>query len=104
MKYFSHNQILKIATSSFLLNDQVLANFYPRMEVMDMEQFYAEKGEDWRTLNCWECFEARGKMCHDEDYTSMTAVTNSRDPGDQVCCREGFSGDLCNMDDDHVCS
>jgi hypothetical protein len=87
-----------------LLSNSVSANFYPRMEVISMEDFYLEKGEEWRTLNCWECFEAQGKMCHDEDYNSMTSVTNSRDPGDQVCCRAGYNGEYCNMDDDHICS
>ena len=23
---------------------------------------------NYRTLNCWECFEAQGRMCHIEDY------------------------------------
>ena len=59
---------MKFATLNILLNKNVLANFYPRMELMDMEDFYDRTGEDWRVLNCWECFEARGKMCHDEDY------------------------------------
>ena len=96
---------MKGAVASLLLsNSLVSANFYPRLDVMPMNQFYAEKGEDWRTLNCWECFEAQGKMCHDKDYSSMTQVTNSRDPGDQVCCRPGFSGEYCNNDDDHICS
>ena len=104
MNSLSHNQISKIATFSLLLNSQVQASFYPRMEVMDMEEFHEQVGDDWRTLNCWECFEAKGKICHDEDYLRMTSVTNSRDPGDQVCCRSGFDGEYCNNDDDHVCS
>lgn len=104
MNKFSHNQISKIAYLSLLFNSQVQANFYPRLDIMDMDDFKDQVGEDWRTLNCWECFKARGKICHDEDYFKMTSVTNSRDPGDQVCCREGYFGEHCNNDDDHVCS
>ena len=26
---------------------------------------------DYRILNCWECFEAHGKICMDEDYGFM---------------------------------
>ena len=69
-----------------------------------MDDFYNRTGEDWRTLNCMECFQAKGKICHDEDYDMMARVTNSRDPGDQICCREGFNGQYCNNEEDVVCS
>ena len=31
----------------------------------------ADYTKNWRTLNVWECFEVRGKFCHDKDYMSM---------------------------------
>ena len=30
-----------------------------------------------RTLDCWECFEAEGKMCHDVAHGSLIAKTGS---------------------------
>ena len=27
--------------------------------------------DNYRTFDCWECFAAKGKMCHDKDNLSM---------------------------------
>ena len=42
---------------------------------------------NYRTLNCWECFEAKGKMCHHEDYHHHVDLLESGNWGDGICCR-----------------
>jgi len=64
--------------------------------------------KDWktnyRTLSCWQCFEAQGKMCHDKDNKSMIKTTGSSNPGHGLCCKPGYAGEHCNDDGEHVCS
>lgn len=60
--------------------------------------------DDYRVLDCWECFEARGKMCHDKDYGSMMKVTRSSNKGHGICCKPDFYGEHCNSDSLHICS
>ena len=59
--------------------------------------------KNYRTLSCWECFEAEGKMCHDENYASMMKVTGSSNFGHGVCCKPDYNGEHCNNDSDHEC-
>jgi len=64
-----------------------------------------EYSEDYRTLSCWECFTARGKMCHSTDYSSMLLVTGSSNFGHGVCCKPGYTGEHCETSDSaHTCS
>ena len=47
----------------------------------------ADYKSDHRTMDCWECFEAEGKMCHDVDHGSMISRTGSSNKGHGVCCK-----------------
>ena len=59
----------------------------------------------YRTLNCWECFQALGRMCIKPDYTSMMAVTGSSNFGHGLCCRNGYNEGFCSPSDSgHICS
>ena len=65
----------------------------------------SEYSKNYRTLNCWECFDARGKMCHDKDYQSMFRVTGSSNFGHGVCCKPDYEGQHCGPNDSkHTCS
>ena len=65
----------------------------------------SEYKKDYRTLNCWECFEAAGKMCHDRDHKSMIKVTGSSNFGHGVCCKPGSTNEHCvSGSGDHICS
>ena len=67
------------------LNDFVQGQYdYSPLVPMD------EYEKDYRTLNCWECFQARGKMCHDTDYSSMMLTTGSSNFGHAICCKPGY--------------
>lgn len=58
-----------------------------------------------RTLNAWECFEARGKFCHDKSYASMMQVTGSSNRGHGLCCKTDYDGEGCGPSDaKHDCS
>ena len=73
---------------------------YDKGPLVDMKDYK----DNFRTLDCWECFEARGKMCHDKDYSSMMRVTGSSNKGHGVCCKTDYEGKHCNNDGEHVCS
>ena len=74
--------------------------YYDSSELVPMSEY----SYDFRTLDCAQCFEAKGKMCHDKDYQSMIKVTGSSNIAHGVCCKPDFSGEHCNSDSDHVCS
>ena len=81
-------------------SNAVFAQFYDSSPLVKM----ADYDKNYRTLSCWECFEAQGKMCHADDYTSMIRVTGSSNIGHGVCCKPDYTGDHCNSDADHECS
>ena len=59
----------------------------------------------YRTLDCWECFEAQGKMCHEIDNMSMMNATGSSNRGHGVCCKPEYTGTHCGPSNpSHVCS
>ena len=60
--------------------------------------------DNYRTLNCWQCFEAQGKMCHDKKQESLIKVTGSSNPGHAVCCKPGYSGAHCTTNAETICS
>ena len=65
----------------------------------------AEYGKDYRTLSVWECFEVRGKFCHDKNYESMMRVTGSSNRGHGLCCKPDYNGEHCGpSDQNHDCS
>jgi len=66
----------------------------------------SEYSLNYRTFSCWECFEARGKMCIDQNYQSMIRETGSSNRGHGICCKSDFYGQYCSKDgsDGHICS
>lgn len=65
----------------------------------------SEYSQNYRTLNVWECFEARGKFCHDKTYQSMMMVSGSSNRGHGICCKPDFNGEHCSpSDENHDCS
>lgn len=57
-----------------------------------------------RTLDCWECFESRGKVCSSRNNTSIIQITGSSNFGHAVCCKPEYNGDMCHDDQTLVCS
>lgn len=50
---------------------------------------------DYRILDCWECFEAQGKLCLDQGHNSLYHHTKSSDPGNAFCCKPGNNEGYC---------
>lgn len=50
---------------------------------------------DYRILNCWECFEAQGKICTDYGHNSLHHHTKSSNPGNAFCCKPDANDGYC---------
>ena len=61
-KHFSKKSALACL---LLLPYLALGNNDPARPLVPMSEY---SGGEYRTLNCWECFEARGRICHNQDY------------------------------------
>jgi len=60
---------------------------------------------DFRVLDCTDCFEAGGRICHNKDYANMIQETKSSDTSNGICCKPGASTGLCAPDNGaQVCS
>ena len=52
----------------------------------------------------WECFDAKGKFCHDKNYNNMMQTTGSSNLAHGICCKMDYEGDNCVSDETHDCS
>ena len=86
--------------SFFLLICQINAYYDPTLPLVPMSQY----SQNYRTLSCWDCFKARGKMCSRRDGQSMIAVTGSSNRGHGMCCKPEYQGEYCVTNDEYVCS
>tara|TARA_B110000285_G_C15067648_1_gene586082 strand:+ start:176 stop:409 length:234 start_codon:yes stop_codon:yes gene_type:complete len=59
---------------------------------------------NYRTLDCWECFKAKGKMCHDKKNLSMISATGSSNKAHGICCKPDYTGDHCDNNEKVSCS
>jgi len=51
--------------------------------------------KDFRALNCWECFDSFGKMCHSTSSFKHTSITGSSNMGHGICCKPGSTSENC---------
>ena len=91
--------------STILVLTQVAAQYY---DVSDSNPIVpmADYSKDFRTLDCLQCFQAEGKMCHEKNYNSMIAVTGSSNSAHGICCKPGSTNEHCvnGGSGDHMCS
>lgn len=70
---------------------------------------------NYRILDCWECFEAKGKVCMDASHGSMFHFIQTSKTGVVFCCKQDYNEGFCEdgarvgtTQDDHymdmVCS
>ena len=76
---------LLIGLASILREASAKYDFSP---VVDMSEYES----NFRVLDCFECFSARGKFCHDKEYDSMFEMTRSSNEGHGICCKSDYSG------------
>lgn len=56
---------------------------------------------EYRILDCWECFEAQGKVCSDAGHNSLFHHTKSSNHGDAFCCKPDASNNYCQTGNKH---
>ena len=93
VKLFAHT----VAFLTFM--DKANGQPDPTRPIVPMSQYK----NYFRVLDCAECFEAQGRMCHHNDYNSMYEDTKSSSMGNAICCKNGEKRGLCG-DPKHTCS
>ena len=69
--------------------------------LVDMNEYKSYQ----RILDCWQCFQAKGRMCVDKHYAHMMSITKSSNQGYGVCCRPDTTEGLCNpLSEELACS
>lgn len=64
----------------------------PMTEYVPPDSYYPS---DYRVLDCWQCFEAQGKICHDEGHKSLFHHTKTAINGYGFCCKPGYNEGYC---------
>ena len=60
----------------------------------------SEYGNDttyFRVLDCWQCFQAAGRMCHRSDYVHNITETKKSIDGYGICCKPDATDEECAM-------
>lgn len=70
-----------------------MADYVPPSDLDSFPSMYYPT--DYRILNCWECFEAQGKVCIDGGHNSLYHHTKSSDPGNLFCCKPDSTDEFC---------
>jgi|OM-RGC.v1.032808736 hypothetical protein len=60
--------------------------------------------EDYRLLNCFECFNSCGKICKNKNDHAFAPITSSYNPGHGICCPPNSKTEFCTSTDDYICS
>ena len=84
----THAQIPLIDTNTAL----VPMESYTAPVSSSADSFYPS---DYRVLDCWQCFEARGRMCIDTSASNLFLFTRSSDFGKAFCCKPDSVGGYC---------
>ena len=46
-------------------------------------------------MDCWQCFDNKGRICHQKDYKNMFNYTNRTSPAIGICCRGDYYDGFC---------
>lgn len=87
-------QFVMLFVNIALINAQ-----YDYSELVPMNEY----SQNFRTLDCWECFQAQGKMCHHRLYMSIMILTGSSNFGHSICCKPDYHEGLCQTSGDLIC-
>ena len=84
------------------------ASCFDDSPIVPMSEYVAPPGRtsDWRALDCWQCFAAKGRMCHHKRYdASIWMVTQRANRGIGICCKLDATEGYCADDnEDFACS
>lgn len=76
-----------------------MADYVPPAHFANDPNYHYPTG--YRVLDCWECFEAQGKVCMDEGHNSLYHHTKSSDPGNAFCCKPDSTDGYCQAGATH---
>ena len=98
----SKNTFIKAAITGLgiMVGDFPMITLGHSVDVYDMSLH----DEEFRALNCWECFEAKGKICHNRDASKHIEMLGNSNLGHGICCKTGSKSKECMNDSDHICS
>ena len=51
--------------------------------------------KDFRILDCWQCWQAQGKVCMDRDHGSMAHFIRTTNTGATFCCKQDYNEGYC---------
>lgn len=73
--------------------------------LVPMSEYNNVETPGYRVLNCFECFEAQGRMCIDRNYKTLFYKTHSSNEANAICCKlDNFEGYCSDQNQDLVCS
>ena len=79
---------------SLLLTEFLTPALGHEEDIYDMQ----DHTEDFRALSCWECFEAKGKICHNRDISKHKKLLDDNNIGHGICCKPGSTNKECVND------
>lgn len=98
----SKNTFIKAAISGLgiMISNLPMKVLGDEVEIYDIERH----DEEFRALNCWECFDSHGKICHNRDATKHKKMLDNSNLGHGICCKPGSTSKECTNDLNHICS
>lgn len=58
--------------------------------------------KDFRILDCWQCFEAQGKVCMDKDHQSLIQHIETTKSSAIFCCKQDYNEGYCKDGSKHT--
>ena len=57
--------------------------------------------KDYRVLDCWQCFEAQGKVCMDKTHGSLLHHVETSRRSAVFCCKQDYNEGYCKEGETH---
>ena len=76
-----------------------MKDYKPPTDLDNVAGFYYPT--NYRILDCWECFEAQGKICVDKSHALLFQFTESSNPGNAFCCNPDNNEGYCKSGSKH---
>lgn len=73
---------------------------FPGSKIVPMSEyspspFCKDCPKDFRVLDCWQCFEAQGKVCMDKNHRSLYYHMETSKAGAVFCCDPNYNEGYC---------
>lgn len=71
----------------------LISQHFAKADIISMDKF---TGEYQRPYDCWDCFDAGGRMCHGKNYAVIFNYTFSSNYNKGICCKPGSTDSYCD--------